>query len=314
MDLPEVLRTGFLVTEAEPLGPRTTFGIGGTTPFLIEPRDRRELIVVVAALQAAKLPFRLLGQGSNLLISDAGVDEVVIHTHLLRGIYHHGEVEYALRADAGASLARLVSLCQRQGLSGTEGLVGIPGTVGGAVHGNAGGSMGWIGERVVSATIVDADGQAQEIALGPGDFGYRTSVFKGGEGLDAKHRGATLVDVVLQLTPEAPAVVEARVAEVLQAKRSSQPLAARSAGCMFRNTEDSPSSRLIDAAGCKGLSVGGARVSERHANFFLNAGGATAADVSALVELVRRRVRAAGGDELSLEVELWGPVAAAQEG
>ena len=296
MDLPPVLAERLLVHEREPLGPLTTLGVGGPAPWVLEPRTREELVLAVRELSAAGLPYRMLGNGSNLLVGDAGVPEVVIHTARMGGIWHHGEREHALRVAAGTTLARLVSVCQGQGLSGVEPLIGIPGTVGGAVAGNAGSRHGSIGDVLVAVTVVEPDGGTREVPCQPAEFAYRRSPF----------RGCVVLDAVLQLVPAPSAAVRDRVAEILGAKRDSQPLTARSAGCMFKNTPEAPSGRLIEQAGCKGLSVGAARVSERHANFFLNEGGARAADVLELVRRVRARVAERGGGPLQLEVELWG--------
>jgi UDP-N-acetylmuramate dehydrogenase len=296
MDLPRVLQERLLVHRHADLGPRTTLGVGGPAPWVLEPRDRHELLLAVAELRTAGLPFRMLGHGSNLLVCDAGVPEAVIHTRGMQGLWHHGEREHCLRAEAGASLARLVSVCQRQGLAGAEMLIGIPGTLGGAVAGNAGSRHGWISERLVAVTLAEVDGTAREVPCTPADFGYRRSPF----------RGQVILDAVLQLSPDAPAAILERMSAILRAKRDSQPLTARSAGCMFRNAPDAASGALIERAGCKGLSVGAAQVSEQHANFFLNTGGAAARDVFALVERVQERVRACSGHELVLEVEVWG--------
>ncbi len=296
MDLPRVLQERLLVHERADLGPRTTLGVGGPAPYVIEPRDRHELLLAVRELREAGLAWRMLGHGSNLIVCDSGVPEVVIHTRAMQGIWHDGEREHCLRAEAGASLARLVSVCQRQGLAGAEMLIGIPGTLGGAVAGNAGSSHGWISERLVSVTLAEADGTAREVPCSPEDFGYRRSPF----------RGLVVLDAVLRLQPDDPARILERMGAILRRKRDTQPLGARSAGCMFRNPTDSASGRLIEQAGCKGLAVGAAQVSEQHANFVVNTGGAAASDVLALVERVRDAVRANSGCELQLEVEVWG--------
>jgi UDP-N-acetylmuramate dehydrogenase len=303
MNLPPILLEQLLVREDVALGPLTTLGVGGPAPWVLEPRTRAELILAVAELRRAGLPFRMLGHGSNLIVTDDGVPEVVIHTRTLQGIYHHGEIEHAVRVEAGASLARLISVCHQQGLAGVESLVGIPGTVGGAVVGNAGGRHGCLGDCVVEVTLVGEDGEPLALGVTPDDFGYRTSPFKGP---DASNAGAVVVDVVLQLTPEAPTAIWERMSEVLSDKRSSQPLAARSAGCIFRNSDSHPSSRLIEEAGCKGMSHGGAVVSDRHSNFILNTGDALAADVLALVERVQSTVKDRSGQDLELEIEVWG--------
>ncbi len=179
MDLPAVLRERLLVHEGAALGPLTTLGVGGPAPFVLEPRDRDELLLCIRELRAAELPFRLLGHGSNLLVRDEGVPDVVIHTRQMNSIRHHGLREHALRVEAGASLARLVAVSQRQGLAGAEVLVGIPGTLGGAVAGNAGSRHGAIGDVLCAVTVIDEHGEAREVACTPADFGYRRSPFRG---------------------------------------------------------------------------------------------------------------------------------------
>lgn len=298
MDLPDTLQESLLVHERLPLGPLTTLGVGGPAPWVVEPRSRRELLVAVDELSSAGIPFRMLGGGSNIFVDDAGVPDVVILTRSMHGIYHHGEEgrDHALRVEAGATTPRLVSVCKEMGLSGVEPLIGIPGTVGGAVAGNAGGRHGWIGDLVSEVTLALPDGGVEVVETTPEHFGYRTSVFK----------GRVIVDCVLELEPAPKDAIFARMTEILNEKRDSQPLAARSAGCMFRNPFGHASGKLIDEAGCKGMAVGDAVVSERHANFVVNRGRATSRDVSALLELVKAKVAAVSGEELVMEVERWG--------
>jgi len=296
MDLPSVLSEQLLVHEGGALASRTTLGVGGPAPFIVEPRNCQELLLAVRELSAAGLPYRLLGHGSNLLVSDEGVPEVVLHTRLCQGIYHHGEIDHALRCEAGAPLARLVSAAHEMGLSGVEMLIGIPGTVGGAVVGNSGGRDGSISERLIEVTLVEPDGTARAVPCQPDDFGYRRSPFA----------GQVVLDAVLQLQPRPrPAIME-RMTEILREKARSQPLSAASSGCMFKNPVDGSAGRLIDAAGCKDMVEGGARVSERHANFLINGGAARSAEMMALIKRVRRRVLESAGVELELEVEPWG--------
>jgi UDP-N-acetylmuramate dehydrogenase len=272
----------------------TTLGVGGPAPWVIEPRGSDELVLAAAALARERVPFRLLGHGSNLLVGDEGIDEVVIHTQRLTGASEALE-GCGLRVEAGLPLARLVALALARGLAGAECLIGIPGTVGGAVAGNAGGAHGCIGDLLVSVAVVDADGRVRQVPCERSAFGYRRSPF----------RGAVIVEAVLALRRESPRTIRDRMRAIHAAKRASQPLTAASAGCMFKNPGGDSSGRLIDQAGCKGLSVGQARVSERHANFFVNEGGAAARDVLALVERVRAQVARTSGHELELEVEVW---------
>lgn len=300
MDLPAVLHERLLVRGSAELGPLTTLGVGGRAPWVVEPRTVEELSLAVRALGEAGLPFRMLGHGSNLLVCDEGVGEVVIHTRRLTGLAVEGTGGTHLRALAGCSLMRVVAACARFGLSGAEPWVGIPGSVGGAVAGNAGSRHGAIGERLVSVRTLAPDGGLIETPCRPGQFGYRRSPF----------RGAVVADALLAFEPADRRAVQARTAAILAAKRASQPLTARSSGCIFRNGDEA-SGALIERTGCKGLSEGSARVSERHANFIVNEGRATSRDVLALVHRVQEAVRAGTGRQLELEVEVWGPAAPA---
>jgi UDP-N-acetylmuramate dehydrogenase len=294
--LPPVLLESLLVLERAPLGPRTTLGIGGSAPWVIEVRRRSELMLAVQELNAAGVPFRMLGHGSNILVSDAGVPEVVLHTRAMKAIYHHGEIEHALRCEAGAPLSRLVSAAHEMGLAGVEGLIGIPGTVGGAVAGNSGGREVAIGDLLCEVTLVEPDGTARVVPCSASDFAYRSSPF----------RGAVILDAVLQLRPGEKGAIFERMRSILQAKAATQPLTSATAGCMFHNPPGGSSGELIERAGCKGMAEGAARVSTRHANFIVNEGGARAEDVLRLAQRVRAAVQASSGEDLPLEVERWG--------
>ena len=296
MDLPSELSERLLVHEQGRLAQRTSLGVGGPAPFIIEPRNRKDLMFTVSALAEAGLSFRMLGHGTNLLVSDEGIDEMVLHTRSMQSIYHHGELDHALRCEAGAPLSRLVSMAHEQGLSGLERLIGIPGTVGGAVAGNSGGAHGAIGDLLCEVTVVERDGTARPTACVPGDFGYRQSPFA----------GQVVLDAVIQLERVPKAEIMSRMTEIMREKARSQPLSAWSCGCIFKNPEGQSAGQLIDQAGCKGLSEGSARVSSRHANFLVNEGDASAVEVATLVDRVRRQVWDAAGVRLELEVEPWG--------
>ncbi len=296
MALPNELSERLLVHEQGQLASRTSLGVGGPAPFIIEPRNRKELMFTVRVLHEAGLAFRMLGHGTNLLVSDEGVDEVVLHTRSMRSIYHHGERDHALRCEAGAPLSRLVSMAHDQGLSGLEMLIGIPGTVGGAVAGNSGGIHGSMGDVLVEVTVVGDDGTARPTDCAADEFAYRVSPFA----------GQVVLDAVLQLEPKPKGVIMERMTGILREKARSQPLSSSSSGCIFKNPEGHSAGQLIDEAGCKGLHEGAARVSPRHANFFVNEGHASAVEMASLVDRVRRQVLAAAGVRLELEVEPWG--------
>ena len=283
---------GFLVDE--PLARHTTLGVGGPVPLFVTPRDAVEVARAVGLLGEAALTWRALGAGSNLIADDEGLDFAVVATTALGSPARVDGTR--VTAAGGVFLPRLAREAAEHGLAGLEFGIGIPGSVGGALRMNAG---AWGSElsRVVEAVraVRAEDGVAEERPFTP-RFAYRTS------GVDV----ATVVtEVVFRLEPGEPRAVLARIDALVAERRLAQPTAARSAGCAFRNPPGGKAGKLIEAAGLKGLSRGAAFVSERHANFLLNRGGACARDVLALLDEVRERVRDATGVALEREVEVW---------
>jgi UDP-N-acetylmuramate dehydrogenase len=274
------------------LAPLTTWRIGGPAQLYVEPDDLEELSETVALLWRIGLPYRILGGGSNLLVADTGVRGAVISLRRLRGLSARGtEVE----AEAGAPLRALVHFAASRGLGGAESLCGIPGQVGGAVFGNAGGRHGAIGELVTGLDLMAADGTISAVSPREGFFRYRRS--------DVGER--VVVRIRLELSRSETASVRARSLEILRERRGSQPGWVGNAGCVFKNPPGESAGRLIDEAGCKGLRSGPVFVSLRHANFIENAGGGTAAEVERLIERVADRVRRIHGVELETEVRRW---------
>ncbi len=274
----------------------TWFGLGGAAACVVHPRDEAHLSDLVRRASERNIPLRVLGGGANLLVCDAGVDGIVVR--LTEPSFTAVEFDGTVAAaGAGADLTRFVKDCVGRGLAGLEGLAGIPGTVGGAVRMNAGGRYGEIQSSVIEARVVLPSGQVETWPHERLGFGYRHS------GLG----GAIVVSARFQLTAEDPDALRARFQEYWRAKKESQPLAAHSAGCIFRNPPGEMAGRLIDRAGLKGRSVGRARVSERHANFIVAEEGATATDVLRLVEEIRCTVREKFGIQLETEIEIWEP-------
>jgi UDP-N-acetylmuramate dehydrogenase len=298
MKFPESLRKICPSLDNPDLRGHTYVGIGGPTPLLLEPRTREELVEVMLALRAAGLAFRILGGGSNLLIDDAGVEEIVVGTRRLNRLFHIVGDETRLGVEAGVSTARFVSTCRNFGLRGAECLIGIPGTVGGAAVMNAGGRHGAIGGLIRKATVLTASGQLEERDLAPGDFHYRCSPL----------RGETVVDVELVLDRGDQDDIWDRMKSILREKKQNQPLMKKSCGCVFRNPEGDSAGRLLDAVGMKGVSCGDAVVSEVHANFIVNRKRATFEDYHALMEEGRSRVSREHGHDLAPEVEIWSQV------
>jgi UDP-N-acetylmuramate dehydrogenase len=281
-----------ILTREAALACRTTFGIGGVAEALLEPRDAEEFAAAWAAACASGLPVRLLGGGSNLLVPDEGVRGVVVATTRLNTPAAQ-EGERVIVA-AGLELRRLLRFAMARGLSGLEGLVGIPGTVGGAVRMNAGGRHGSIGRRVERVWCATREGRIVERAGAEVAWGYRETDLRD-----------PVLRVELKLVGETAEGVRERTRGILRDKARAQPLAAHSAGCFFRNPPQREAWRLIDEAGLKGFHVGDAAVSRKHANFVINLGRATAADVLSLSGAVRERVRDRSGIVLENEVHCW---------
>ncbi|MGA1045257.1 MAG: UDP-N-acetylmuramate dehydrogenase [Phycisphaerales bacterium] len=287
-----------------PLGPRTWFGVGGRADALVRPRSVEALQTLVGRCHRDGIELRVLGEGANLLVADEGVGGVVAHLDhpCFREctLNRRGGVE-AVRAMAGADLPKLILDSARSGLAGLEGLAGIPASIGGAVRIKAGGACGAIAHRRHSGAGGERRG---EIAMHPASdlsMGYRR----------CRLPGPVLLWAAFRLDEGDPVELRSRVKEVFAYKRSTQPLADHSAGCMFRNPEAEfegvrrGAGWLIDQAELKGLSVGGAEVSRQHANFFTVRPGATASDLLELSALVATRVFDRFGVRLEREVVVW---------
>ncbi len=275
---------------------RLTAKVGGTAQEVHEPRSRDELTAIVDRLRARGRPFRLLGGGSNIVAGDGPLADPIV---CLRGVARFEKLSDRLwRADAGVSLGEMVHRSARAGLAGLECCAGVPGTLGAAVRINAGGKWGTIATVLREVTLLRSDGTIVRREVAAADCVYRKTPWWDDVVLDAK----------LEFTRDRdPAAPSRRIREVLDHKKTTQPLTLPSAGCIFRNpSKENPAGRLIDQAGLKGTRVGGALVSPIHANYIVNTGGATGADFLALIEVVRRRVADFHAIQLELEVEVWG--------
>ena len=278
-----------------PMAPLTTLRVGGPADRLVAARSREELLAALRLARDAGAPWFVLGNGSDLVVADAGIRGLVIRNRA-RIVTIDGT---RLQADAGAPMALLVRRATADGLGGLEFGTSIPGTLGGAVWANAGAHGGEM--RNVIATVEAWDAMEDRVAtLGPDAcaFGYRESRFK--------HSDEVVLSATLALSRDASAGIAARVAANQAQRIASQPLADQNAGSVFRNPPGDHAGRLIDAAGLKGLRVGSAMVSERHANFIVTDRDAKAADVRALGDRVRGEVLARFGVELAYEIEFVG--------
>ncbi len=281
---------------SEPLAPYTWYAIGGPAEYFVTPENPEQLGEVIRRCQDNGLDIHILGFGSNLLIEDAGVKGAVIK---LDG-EQFTNVEFAeqqgqVTAWAGANLSKLVLDCVRRGLSGLEPLTGIPGSVGGAVKMNAGGNFGDIGAVIESVTLMDNEGRVYEKVKPELVFDYRSTNITARCILNAK----------MELVPNDPDHMLKTIKEIWIYKKNSQPLSARNAGCVFKNPRGMSAGALIDRSGLKGLTIGGAQVSEKHANFIVTEDGCTAGDVKRLIDAVRERVQEKFDIELELEIEIW---------
>ena len=279
----------------EPLLSRyTTLGVGGVTPYLFFPEERN-LTPLLTTLFNEGIPYRVMGLGSNLVVSDSGVAEVVV---TLRRVSSPIKVRGSIvSVGGGFPLSKLAKRVGELGLSGLEPLSGIPGSVGGAIKMNAGSFGMEIGSLVEKVVLFSPSSGVREVSREELSFSYR------GSGVS---QGEIVLAVELRLTPEEPALVIKRLREFRRRRELTQPIAERSAGCIFKNPEGASAGRLIDEAGLKGVRRGGAVISTKHANFIINEGGATASDVFALIDKMKEEVLRLFGIELEEEVEVWG--------
>lgn len=278
----------------EPLAPHTYLKLGGPAQYFVTPRTRDELQQVILACRESEMPYHILGGGCNLLIGDKGVSGVVIHI-AGDGFSQITVDDTQVTVGAGAPLTHLIWHTVKVGLQGLEVLVGIPGTIGGALRGNAGGSAGDIGQFVCSVSGLTSAG---ELVTRRGDeitFGYRESNL----------RDLLIVEATFGLQPGDTDEITRRLRKSWIMKKATQPLTAQSAGCIFKNPRGMSAGLLIDQSGLKGTRIGNAEISDRHANFIITHADATSDDVLRLIDLAKSKVNEQFGVDLELEIEIW---------
>lgn len=285
---------GLEVLRDEPMAEHTTFRVGGPARRLAQPASGEELAGLLDLAENRGWPWLVLGNGSNLLAADEGLDRLVIHTGKLDFLERTGE--RTIRAGAGVSLARLAVFAWKEALAGLSFAHGIPGSLGGAVCMNAGAYGGEMCQVVRSVNAWFPGKGVAPLTAEELDFSYRHSVFSNAPGV--------VLDAEFLLTSGDPAAIKAEMEELIRRRREKQPLEYPSAGSTFKRPAGHFAGGLIEQCGLKGVRVGGAQVSEKHAGFLINAGGATCADVLALIELVRDTVRERTGVELEPEVKI----------
>ncbi len=283
----------------EPMRNHTSLRIGGPADVFAIPRNLLSLRNMHVNLEKSKIPFLPLGGGTNILVMDGGIEGAVISFRSFKKLdvlSEDGEDVY-LFVEAGTPLQRLVNFTRGSGYSGLEGLVGIPGTVGGAICGNAGAFGYEMKDVLISVAIMDAEDRIEKIKAEGIDFGYRSSSISANE---------MILSAEIKLKKDKKEDVSAKVDDFLKRKRQKQPISEPSAGCVFKNPLGLYAGKLIDEAGCKGMRIGDVEVSTIHANFFINKGSATASDFIRLMEEVAWRVKEKYGIVLEPEIRILG--------
>ena len=276
----------------EPMKNHTSFRIGGPADIMITVCSTDELRLVITACKENGVPWMILGRGSNLLVSDDGIEGAVI---VLDGDFKNCEVVGdTIVSGAAMSLTRLCTIAAEHSLSGLEFAYGIPGSVGGAVYMNAGAYGGETKDVAAEAEYLTPDGEIGVFTNAELDFGYRRTIFK--------DNGFIILRAKYKLTPDNREDIQARMDDYMNRRRTKQPLELPSAGSVFKRPEGAFAGALIEGCGLKGRTVGGAQVSEKHAGFIVNIGSATAEDVLGLVELIRETVQRETGYTLECEI------------
>ena len=282
-----------------PMKNHTSLAIGGPADLMVSPADPMSLKNIVLMLRKKNIPFLPLGGGTNILVKDSGIDGVVINFkafRMMQVIRQEGD-EVELFVEAGVPLQMLVNFCKEKGYAGIEGLTGIPGTFGGAICGNAGSYGCEIKDVVKSAVIMSPEGRLDRVDVKDLGLVYRRS-------------GIKPMDIVLnaniRLRKDDKDMVAGRAQKYLAEKMKTQPISARSAGCVFKNPEGGSAGRLLDEAGCKGMKAGNIEVSSVHANFFVNRGNGTASDYIRLMHEVSLIVEKKFGVVLQPEIRVIG--------
>lgn len=293
------------ILKNEPLKQHTSFRVGGPAKVYVVPEDIEELQKLIRFLHEEKLPYDIIGNGTNLLVSDAGVDHVVVEIgRALEGIEFLQEANasdektYYIRVLAGTLLSKAAQFAATQELSGMEALRGIPGTLGGAVTMNAGAYGTEMKDVLYSVDVLTPEGELQTLTPAELALGYRHSVIP--------ERGYVVVAATLALRKGDPAEIKARMADFQNRRKEKQPLDKASAGSTFKRPEGYFAGKLIEDTGLRGFRHGGAQVSEKHCGFVINDGTARAADIYWLIGEVRKRVLLEQHVELTPEVKIWG--------
>lgn len=281
------------------LAPYTTFNIGGPARYFLVAKTKEEILNAVAAAKSANLDWVVLGSGSNMLVSDDGYDGLVIKVELNQ--IEVDEEKQLVRAGAGALVSGVIAQALKSGLAGLEFAIGVPATVGGAVWANLGARGREMKDYVIEISTLDENGAEKVLTKSECQFSYRDSIFK--------HEKHIILDVLFQLGTGDQADIKKQLKELTEQRQETQEVGAKTAGCAFQNPveqTDKSAGQLIDELDLKGKQIGGAKISEKHANFIVNTGDATAEDVVMLISYIKQQVRDKKGVQLMEEIEYIG--------
>ena len=279
----------------EPLKKHTTYGIGGPADLMVFPNNKEDLIRVIEIINENNMQLTILGSGSNILVSDNGIRGVVIS--LKKSLKEVNVNENILYAECGAMLGKIVRLAVRNNLIGLENLNGVPGTLGGALIMNAGAWGGEISENLVNVELINSKNELKKVPKKDINFSYRKSSFD---------KNDILLSAEFNLKKAEKNLIKENFSKAQSGRTSSQPLDKRSAGSLFKNPRNNSAGKLLDNAGLKGFSIGAAKISEKHANFFINDGNASSSEMLQLIKKAHREVKKQFDIDLSLEVKLIG--------
>lgn len=288
-------KTASLCFMNESLKKHTTYGIGGPADLMIFPKSKQDLIKVIEIINENKIQLTILGSGSNVLVSDNGIRGAVIS---LKNSLKQIEVdENILYAECGTMLGKIVKHAVKNNLIGLENLNGVPGTLGGALIMNAGAWGGEISENLIHVEVINSKSEIQKIQKKDLNFSYRQSSF---------NKDDILLSAKFNLKKADKDIIKENFIEAQSGRKKSQPLNKRSAGSLFKNPKNNSAGKLLDEAGLKGFSIGDAKISEKHANFFINDGDASSRDMLMLIKKAHKEVKDKFNVNLSLEVKLMG--------
>ena len=287
--------TASLCLMNESLKKHTTYGIGGPADLMIFPKSKQDLIKVIEIINENKIQLTILGSGSNVLVSDNGIRGAVIS---LKNSLKQIEVDdNILYAECGTMLGKIVKHAVKNNLIGLENLNGVPGTLGGALIMNAGAWGGEISENLIHVEVINLKSEIQKIQKKDLNFSYRQSSF---------NKDDILLSAKFNLKKADKDIIKENFIEAQSGRKKSQPLNKKSAGSLFKNPKNNSAGKLLDEAGLKGFSIGDAKISEKHANFFINDGDASSRDMLMLIKKAHKEVKDKFNVNLSLEVKLMG--------